>query len=115
MADTILMRDVLKIMRTPNEEGRVIPFNITWRTLNKNSKTGGAFKRAENAKLVTKEKGIDPNSIYGLQHFMKKIKATKKSPNHFTNKTRNIRLESGDINKIHILHIIEFNGQKVMY
>ena len=115
MADTILMRDVLKIMRTPNEEGRAIPFDISWRTLNRNSKTGGAFRSAQNAKLVMKEKGIDPNSVYALQHFKKKEKVNKKNPNHFSNKTRNIRLESGEIKKIHILHIIEFNGQKVTY
>lgn len=115
MADTIMMRDVLKIMRTPNEEGRAIPFDISWRTLNRNSKTGGAFKTAQNAKLVMQEQGIDPNSVYALQHFKKKEKVNKKSPNHFTNKTRNIRMESGDINKIQILYIIEFNGQKVIY
>ncbi len=102
-------------MRTPNKDGRAVPFDISVRTLNKNSKTGGKLNTYRKAKLVMKEKGLDPNSIYALQHFGPRKEVIKKNPQHFTNKTRNIRLENGEIKKVQINHIITFNGKKVIY
>jgi hypothetical protein len=104
------------MMRTPNAEGRAVKFDISVRTLNKNSKTGGKLNEYTQAKLVMHEKGLDPNSIYALQNFKPfKDKKEKKNPQHFSNKTRNIRLENGDVKKIHINYIINFNGKKVIY
>jgi hypothetical protein len=107
---------MLKIMRTPNKEGRAVEFDISYRTFNRNSKTGGKMKHCENAKLVMKEKGPDPDSVYALQNFKPgdKKEVVKKNPQHFRNKTRNIRMESGDITKIHIKFIHTFNGKKVI-
>lgn len=105
-------------MRTPNEEGRAVKFAIAIRTLNKNSKTGGKLNTYKEAKLVMKEKGLDKNSIYALKNFKpseKREETFRKNPQHFQNKTRNIRLDNGDIKKIHINHIITFNGVKVIY
>ena len=117
MAETIYLSEVLKIMRTPNEEGRAVPFDISVRTLNKNSKTGGKLNTYEDAKLVMKEKGLDKNSIYALKNFKpsERRETIRKNPQHFQNKTRNIRLANGDKRKIHINHIISFNGSKVIY
>jgi hypothetical protein len=114
---TIYLNEVLKIMRTPNEEGRAVRFDISYRTLNRNSKTGGKLKVRKNAKLMMKEEGLDPNSTYALRHFMpkEKVETFKKSPQHYQNKTRNIRLENGNIRKLHINHIITFNDKKVIY
>ncbi len=104
-------------MRTPDEEGRAVKFDITGRTLNKNSKTGGKYYEFNEAKLVMKEKGLDPHSIYALQNFKpsEKKETIKKNPNHFSQKTRNIRLEDGSIKKIHYKYIDTFNGKKVIY
>ncbi|MCQ4039738.1 hypothetical protein [Riemerella anatipestifer] len=38
-----------------------------------------------------------------------------KKPNHFANRTRNIKLPDGQIKKINILFIQEYNGKKVVY
>jgi hypothetical protein len=114
--ETIYLNEVLKIMRTPNSEGRAVKFNIAVRTLNKNSKTGGKLNEYSDAKLVMKEKGLDRDSIYALQNFKpSKEQKEKKNPHHFSNKTRNIRLENGEVKKIHINYIINFNGKKVIY
>lgn len=114
--ETIYLNEVLEIMRTPNSEGRAVKFDITVRTLNKNSKTGGRLDEYNQAKLVMHEKGLDPNSIYALQNFKpSKVQKEKKNPQHFDNKTRNIRLENGDIKKIQIKYIITFNGKTVIY
>lgn len=112
-AETIYLNEVLEIMRTPNSEGRAVKFDIEVRTLNKNSKTGGKLNVYENAKLVMKEKPKDP--LAHLKFKPSETKKVKKNPQHFPNKTRNIRLESGEIKKIHINYIISFNGKKVIY
>ena len=41
--------------------------------------------------------------------------SVKKNPNHWVNSTRNILLPNGQIRKVHIRLIIEFNHQKVCY
>lgn len=38
-----------------------------------------------------------------------------KNPNHWENRTKNIKTKEGIIKKINILFIDEFNGQKVVY
>ena len=111
--ETIYIDEVLEIMRTPNDEGRAVKFDMTVRTLNKNSKTGGKLNTYENAKLVMKEKPKDP--LAHLKFKPSEEKKAKKNPQHFPNKTRNIRLESGEIKKIHYNYIITFNGKKVIY
>lgn len=41
--------------------------------------------------------------------------ATPKNPNHWDNGTRNIRLENGQIRKIHIRFIKSFNQMQIIY
>lgn len=75
------------------------------------------MKHEKNAKLVMKEKGLDPDSIHALRNFKpseEPKERIRKNPNHFGNKTRNIRLESGKVTKIGILWIKEFNGKTVV-
>lgn len=116
MNDTIFLNEVLEMMRTPNQEGRAVKFDISYRTFNKNSKTGGKLKYHEDAKLVMKEKPSDKAEIYALMKKpSEKKEVSRKNPNHFQNKTRNIRLENGDIRKIHIKYIVTFNGKKVIF
>lgn len=116
MQETIYLNDVLEEMRTPNKEGRAIKFDISVRTLNKNSKTGGKMNHYENAKLVMEETPLDPLGIKALQMLpSEKRIILKKSPNHFKNKTRNLRLEDGSVKKIHIKAIIRFNGKTTIY
>lgn len=116
MNETIYLNEVLQIMRTPSSEGRAVKFDISYRTFNKNSKTGGKLKYHVDAKLVMKEKPSEKAAFYALlKKPSRKKEVFRKNPNHFSNKTRNIRLENGDITKIHIKYIITFNGKKVIY
>lgn len=102
-------------MRTPDTNGRAIPFDISYRTFNSNSKTGGKMKYYENAKLVMKEKS-EKDEIRALKFKPSEEKEiNKKNPQHFKNKTRNIRLEDGGITKINVKFIHTFNGIKVIY
>ena len=110
----IYLKDVLTAMSTL-QDGRAVPFSISFRTLNRNSKTGGKLITYPKAKLVIKEENKNINSINSLRTKPLKSKL-RKNPNHWVNKTRNIKvLPQGNIRKVHINYIIEFNGKKVVY
>lgn len=116
--EIIYLKDVLEEMRTLDSEGRAVKFDISYRTFNRNSKTGGRLNYHENAKLVMQEKPVEKYDAQ-LKSLMKRPSEardiTQKNPMHYKNKTRNIRLENGDIKKININYIITFNGKKVIY
>lgn len=110
----IFLRDVLERMRTLDENGRAVQFSISFRTLNRQSKTGGRLITYPEAKLVIKEENKKADSNHALRYFKKQVKVRRR-PNHWDNKTRNIKLPNGEIKKVLINHIITFNGLKVVY
>jgi len=110
----IFLRDVLETMRTLDPNGRAVPFSISFRTLNRQSKTGGRLKEYPEAKLVIKEENKKSDSIASLRYPKRQV-TIRRRPNHWDNKTRNIKLPNGEIKKILINHIITFNGKKVVY
>lgn len=115
-AQTIYLQEVLKQMRTLDSNGRAVPFSIAVRTYQRFSSTGGKMKRWPNAKMVVKEENPNADSILSLRQKPKQRTVLKKNPDHYKNKTRNIKiLPQGDIKKINIRCIIEFNGKKVIY
>ena len=115
-ADTIYLADVLEQMRTLGPDGKAVPFSISVRTWQRFSKTGGALKNWAKAKMVMKEENPNLNSILSLRQKPKQRTVLKRNPEHFENKTRNIKvLPEGKIRKIHIRLITMFNGKKVIY
>lgn len=114
MNNTFFLSEVLLKMSTLNSDGRAVPFSISVRTCNRWSKTGGKILSYPVAKMVMKEKNKKENSIASLSHRANRV-VSKRNPNHWDNKTRNIKLPSGEIKKINILFIISFNGKKVVY
>lgn len=116
LQQNIFLKDVLSTMSTLDDKGRAVPFSISFRTLNRNSKTGGKLVTYEQAKLVIKEENLNTNSINNLRTQPKRKTNVRRNPNHWDNKTRNIKvLPSNNIRKIHINHIITFNNQNVVY
>lgn len=95
----MFLSEVLEKMKEDN-------FNLEMRTFNKYNKTGGKTVIYRNVELLRppKKKGLvrlsDPTPF--------------KNPNHFGNRTRNIKLEDGTIKTIHIIFIIRFNGIKII-
>lgn len=115
-ADTIYLQEVLQQMKTLDKEGKAVPFSIAARTWQRFSSTGGKMKRWAKAKLVMKEENPNVNSVESLRIKPKRRTVLKKNPDHFANKTRNIKvLPEGKIKKINIRCIVEFNGLKVIY
>lgn len=103
-------------MKAVDPSGKAVPFSIKARTLQKNSRTGGKMVEYPKAKMVMAEENPNTNSVESLRTKRKRGTGIRRNPYHFGNKTRNIKvLPGGEIRKIHIRYIIEFNGKKVIY
>ena len=112
MEGLIFLREVLAKIRELNKEGNAIPFDIEWCTWNKQNKSGGKLKKAEGVILCMVDKK-ETDAVKSLQY--KAENHTRKTPNHFKNRTRNIQLRDGSICKINILLITKFNDKSVVY
>lgn len=97
----MFLKDVLQEMKKLDVHKKPIPFSLKVRQYNRQNKSGGKVKFYENATLMQQPKKTDKEIL--------------KNPNHWENRTRNIKLPNKKIEKISILFIIEFNGQKVVY
>ena len=114
--ETIFLKDVLSTMRTLDSDGKAVNFSISFRTFNSNSKTGGKLKVYEKAKQVIKEENKNVITTNSLRYKPNKKSKVRRNPNHWDNKTRNIKvLPQGDIRKVHINNIITFNNKTVVY
>jgi len=96
----IFLKDALAEMRKLDESKKPMPFSITVRTYNKQNRFGGKLCTYHGATLMQQPRN--------KRNF-------EKNPNHWENKTRNIKLHNGTIKKICILFIIAFNGKEVIY
>ena len=105
MQKSILLSQVLNEMRKLDQKKNPIPFTISIRTFNTQNKSGGRFVTYENATLM------QPPKTAGVVRLSQDIDF--KNPNHWKNRTRNIKTNEG-IKKIHILFIIKFNGLDVI-
>lgn len=113
MVKTIFLRQVLQEMKKTNSLGEAVPFDIEFRTYNKNNKMGGVTKKYIGAKLLISQK-LKGKPFIDSDHFYRPVRV-RKNPNHFQNRTRNIEIPSGHIKKLNILYITKFNGLQVIY
>lgn len=107
MKKTIFLKDVLDEMKKLDDRKNPIPFSIKVRSFSVQNKTGGNIKFYPFATLLQAPK------VKGVKRLA--MSTSFKNPNHWENRTRNIKLQNGEIKKINILFIDEFNGQKVVY
>lgn len=124
MEETISLKAALAIIDKKDKEGNAYPFDITFRSLQRNSKTGGKLYEYKQVKKIrAKVDNLKTKSSLRFSstktHFLIKEVQTqviaKKNPNHFENRTRNLELQNGKPRKIHIRLIISINGKKVIY
>jgi hypothetical protein len=99
-------------MRQTDTNENPIPFDIEWRTWNKQNKMGGKLKSERNAVLCMANKK-ERNIVDILRSENKE--RIRKNPNHFQNRTRNIELQDGKVRSVSILLITKFNGRPVVY
>lgn len=102
------LRDVLADMKKLDGAKNPIPFTISVRTFDKRNAKGGVLKTYHNATLMQQGKKRSLTSLASGKDL--------KNPNHWENKTRNIKVpEYARPQKINILFIIKYNGFNVVY
>ena len=113
MNKSISLTQVLTEIDRLDKNNKPIPFSIKFVTADRKKQTGGEIITIDEAiKVVGKKKG----EVIIDKRKKKDIDIKTKNPNHWKNSTRNIMVvSSGEIRKIHIRLIIEFNGQNVYY
>ncbi len=111
MKEEISLTKALEIIKAVDATGRNIPFDISFRTLQRNSKTGGVLYEYKQVVRFQKKYTKNPNFLKIVQSTEKR----KRNPHHFANRTINVELQNGDIRTIHIRLIIMVNGKKVIY
>jgi hypothetical protein len=109
----MFLRQVLEEIKKTDEKGDALPFDIEFRTYNRNNNMGGVLKRYERAKLLIGKK-LKGKPLIDAEYFYRQQRV-RKNPNHFDNRTRNIELPGGQIKKINILFITKFNNHEVIY
>jgi len=105
MEHTIFLREVLHDMKKLDSLKNPVRFDVSVREFNRQNKSGGTYRQYKNCMLLQPAKNSQG----------KKPADASKNPRHWENKTRNIKLENGEIKKINILYIITYNGKKVVY
>lgn len=122
MNNCISLKNALKIIEAKDTSGFPIPFDVEFRTLNRNSKTGGALRSYNGVTILTSKskqaesKALDI-SINGktIAKNLQFAPKHRKAPNHFENRTRNLQKQNGEIFKVNIRLITSINNQKVVY
>jgi len=114
MKDEISLSAALEIINRKDKNGEAFPFDISVRTLNRNSKSGGKLNVYNGAKLLINESNSTPGKARLLDNVLVG-ETVSRSPNHWRNKTKNISLDNGKIVKIHLRLIISINNKKVVY
>lgn len=112
----ISLQDVLAWMDTGK------PFDIAFVTADRKRQTGGEIIELENVKLHRKAEYQQDNAEVSTAEAVSTVavstvalKKDYRNPQHLQHGTRNLRLSSGKIRKIHIRLIVKFNGAKVVY
>lgn len=113
MKETVTLKEAIAIIDKKDAKGNAYPFNISFRSLQRNSKTGGKMYHYNQVVKLIKKQSVP--SMASLTKAVQTTESVSKKPNHFHNRTRNLELQNGDIKKIHIRLIISINGKKVIY
>lgn len=99
-------------MKQLDRQGKPIPFSVRVVEYNRQTKQGGRIVNYEGVTLTSadRKRRDDPPAVAEADGG----NSTKKSPNHYRNKTRNLVLRNGEVRKIHIRLITRFNGHTVI-
>lgn len=109
----VSFKEAISIIDKVDDVGNHYPFDISFRTLNRNSKKGGRLVSYKNVVKSGFKKGASNKA--SLINTLQTVSKAKKNPNHHSNRTRNLMLENGEIKKIHIRLIDSVNGRKMYY
>jgi hypothetical protein len=109
----VSFKDAITIIDKVDKTGKPYPFDISFRTLNRNSKKGGrllTYLRVK--KFQSVKKILDTKSLIKAIQSEARV---NRNPEHYSNRTRNLELQNGELKKIHIRLIDTINGKKMHY
>lgn len=114
MENTVIyLSEALKILQLKDKSGQPFPFDLAYRTFNSQTKQGGKLKQYNNVKHLPE---ANPNASQSKSEAaIFSEDKSERNPSHFKNRTRNIELETGEIQKIRIDYIISINNKQVIY
>ena len=102
-------------MHFKDMNGNPSVFDLSVRTLNRNSKTGGRLTEYKGVSLTHNLPSKNKHKTVSLKSIQSVAKKNK-NPNHIKNRTRNIQLPNGKgIQTIHFRLIDTFNDKKMHY
>lgn len=113
MKNEISFSDAMAIIDKVDKQGNAYPFDILFRTLQRNSKTGGRLIEYKQVIKYRPKKYIANHT--SLLASVQSGPTIKRDPNHYKNRTRLLELQNGDKKKIHIRLIDTINGKKMHY
>lgn len=101
----VTLADALRIIESGD------PFDMVWITADRQRNRGGGILEAKGAVMQSKR---NSNSARQEAPGPQQPAPSTRNPNHYAHGTRNIRLASGKIRKVHIQLIDQINGMKVV-
>lgn len=114
MKNTIFLKDVQKIFDAKFPNGEPVPFDIEVFKFSRTNKTGGELIAYNNVTKPTREEILRANfHKRSLDSLLDEKKS--KNPNHFKNKTRCVKLPTGEIRKLSFICIKTINNKEVIY
>ena len=113
MENSISFSEAMQIIDRVDKTGNAAPFDIAFRTLNRNSKKGGRLLIYKQVKKYRPRKSTPSRaSLLASVHSVSNV---KRNPNHKKNRTRLLELQNGELKKIHIRLIDSVNDKKMHY
>lgn len=110
----IRLWDVFQLMDGLDTDDKPARFQLKYVTADRDKSTGGdIIELIEARKCAGKTRSGEPKFI--RQKSAVQNEKTQKNPNHWIHSTRNMLLPNGQIRKVHVRLIIEFNHMKVCY
>lgn len=113
MKNEISFSEAMAIIDKVDTQGNAYPFDIAFRTLQRNSKTGGRLVEYKQV-IKSRSKNFTATNA-SLLASVQSGTTIKRDPNHKKNRTRLLELQNGDKKKIHIRLIDTINGLKMHY
>jgi hypothetical protein len=113
--DMIQLKDALKEMETPDATGMPRLFDMKVISWDYQRGKGGELMEFNQVSLTDVKHSLIRPKLNEYKRENVPTVTIHKNPNHKDNKTKNLRLRNGQIRKIHIRFITEYNGKQIMY
>jgi hypothetical protein len=114
--EMIQLKDALKEMETPDSSGMARLFDLKVISWDFQRGKGGELLEFNQVSLTDVKHSVFGEAKININAREKPTTVTiYKDPNHKENKTKNVRLRNGQIRKVHIRFMTEYNGKQIMY